>query len=73
MRRIEISRWAAKQVPDSFRRQYPEVEWRAISGMRDRLIHAPFGADYQIVWDVVTNKVPILAQKAKQMLAQEAD
>ena len=40
--------------------------------MRDRLIHAYFGVDYEIVWDVVVNKVPVLAQQAKQMIEHEA-
>jgi uncharacterized protein with HEPN domain len=39
--------------------------------MRDRLIHDYFGVDYDIVWDVVQNKIPVLHQKIKDILEQE--
>ncbi len=39
VRSIEIMGEAVKQIPDPVRQQYPSVEWRAIAGMRDRLIH----------------------------------
>jgi uncharacterized protein with HEPN domain len=60
VRSLEIIGEAAKKVPDAFRRKYPNVEWRAMSGMRDRLIHDYFGVDYEIVWDVVENRIPDL-------------
>jgi uncharacterized protein with HEPN domain len=40
VRSIEVMGEAVKQIPDSVRQKYPGVEWRAIAGMRDRLIHA---------------------------------
>jgi uncharacterized protein with HEPN domain len=68
VRSIEIIGEAAKQTPGSLRRQHPEIERRAIAGMRDRLIHGYFGVDYEIVWDVVTNKVPELAETVRQIM-----
>jgi uncharacterized protein with HEPN domain len=60
VRSLEIIGEATKQIPDDFRAKYRHVEWRAIAGMRDRLIHDYLGVDYDIVWDVVTTKVPVL-------------
>lgn len=71
VRSLEIIGEAAKQIPDDMRQKYPRVEWRAMSGMRDRLIHAYFGVDYEIVWDAVINKVPALQQEIERILQQE--
>jgi uncharacterized protein with HEPN domain len=71
VRSLEVIGEAAKKVPEDFRLKYPQVEWRAISGMRDRLIHGYFGVDYDIVWDAVINKVPMLRSILLQILAGE--
>ena len=60
VRSLEILGESTKHIPDDFRQHYPTVEWRAIAGMRDRLIHGYFGVDYEIVWDAIQHNIPKL-------------
>jgi uncharacterized protein with HEPN domain len=71
VRSLEIIGEAAKKLPDSVRMDYPAIEWRKITGMRDRLIHDYFGVDYMIVWDVAASKLPELRLQIKAALEQK--
>lgn len=71
-RSIEIIGEAAKQVPREFREKHPQIEWRGMTGMRDRLIYDYFGVDYELVWDVVMNKIPSMKEELSKVLAAEA-
>jgi len=67
-RSLEIIGEAVKNLPDDFRQQHRHIDWRSIAGMRDRLIHAYFGVDYEIVWDVVTTKMPPLMSELMRLI-----
>jgi uncharacterized protein with HEPN domain len=68
---IEVIGEASKKVPQEWKSRYPQVEWRAMAGMRDRLIHGYFGVDYDLIWDVVQNKIPLLREQILKMLQEE--
>jgi uncharacterized protein with HEPN domain len=60
IRKLEIIGEAAKQVPDEVRQDYSSVPWKEMAGMRDKLIHFYFGADHELVWKTVTERLPKL-------------
>jgi uncharacterized protein with HEPN domain len=69
VRSLEIVGEAAKQVPPDLRNQAQGIDWSGMAGMRDRLIHSYFGVDYELVWDVVTAKIPPLRDSIARLLA----
>ena len=72
VRSIEIIGEASKRIPDDLKQKYSHLEWQAMAGMRDRLIHGYFGVDYDIVWDVVINKIPMLHRAIKETIEAES-
>lgn len=67
-RSIEIIGEASKNLSDSFKKRHSDVEWKKIVGLRDKIIHYYFGVNWDIVWDVITNRLPQLKDKIEDFL-----
>ena len=70
IRNIEIIGEAVKNISEDFKIKHPEIEWRKISGMRDKLVHFYFGVNLEIVWDVAKNKVSDLIESASKLVKE---
>ena len=70
VRSLEIIGEAVKNLPDDLKARHPDLDWRRMAGTRDRLIHGYFSVDFELVWDIVQNKIPPLDAGIRQILKQ---
>ena len=68
IRALEIIGEAVKRLPEDLYQGYPDIPWKGMAGMRDRIIHGYDNVDLQIVWDVVMRDVPQIKPKIAQIL-----
>jgi len=73
IRALEIIGEASKRLPDDLRERYPDVPWRGMTGMRDRIIHGYDNVDFQIVWDVVKKDIPVIKPRIQKILSDHID
>ncbi len=71
IRSLEVLGEAAKKIPEAMRLRHPEIPWRDIAGMRDKLIHEYHGVDLTVVWRTVQEDIPPLIPLLEKMLSEE--
>ena len=70
IRKFEIIGEATKHLPEDLKELHPEIPWKSMSGMRDRLIHAYFGIDYKLVWEAIKIEIPKLKPQLQDILRE---
>jgi uncharacterized protein with HEPN domain len=68
IRQIEIIGEATKNLSTEFKEKYPDIPWKRIAGMRDKLIHQYFGVNIKKVWQTVKKDIPSLKEKIRLIL-----
>jgi uncharacterized protein with HEPN domain len=65
---LQVIGEAARKVSEDFRHRRPGVPWRAIVGMRHRIVHDYMAVDFDVVWDVVTNDLSVLINELSKLM-----
>ena len=68
IRRFEIIGEATKNIPMKIRKEYPEIPWRQMAGMRDMLTHEYFGIAIKRIWDTAQKDLPKLKKQIAKLL-----
>lgn len=67
-RAIEIVGEAASKISDETKSRYPDIRWKAIVGMRQKIVHDYAAVDIDVIWDVITLDLPVLIDQLQHVL-----
>jgi uncharacterized protein with HEPN domain len=73
IRNLEIIGEATKQLNQDFRSKYPQIPWKRVAGLRDKLIHDYIGVDLWADWSVVEKVIPDFDQQIQTIIQKEKE
>ena len=68
LRKLEVIGQAVKNLSEESKSKRPQIPWKQIAGMRDKVIHDYFGVNLDIVWAVVEKDLPHLDRAVRDLL-----
>lgn len=68
IRNFEIIGEASKNIPEEIKTQHPDIPWKEMAGMRDKVIHEYFGVDFDIVWKTISTRLTSLKESLSNIL-----
>ena len=68
IRSLEVMGEATKHIPEDVREQYPDIPWKRMAGIRDKLIHEYSGVDLEIIWSVIKEELPPIEPLIEKVL-----
>jgi uncharacterized protein with HEPN domain len=71
VRNLEIIGEAIKNISKGLKKKYPQIPWKDLSGVRDKLIHHYFGVNLDIVWNIVKEELPEVISQIEEILKTE--
>jgi uncharacterized protein with HEPN domain len=72
VRNFEIIGEASKNITSTFKSEHPDVPWKKLAGLRDKLIHFYFGIDFKIVWNIARKEIPTLRRQIKTIFGNKS-
>jgi len=70
-RNLQILSESTQKISDPLKQQYPDINWRAISGFRNVLVHDYLGLDNQQIWQVIENRLPNLKEQIESIISSK--
>lgn len=71
VRNLEIIGEAAKNISEELKDRYPQIPWKDLAAVRDKLIHHYFGVNFEIVWNIVKEELPEIILQLEEILKNE--